>query len=90
MSKATPPGKSILPVLALVFAFLVPIAGIIMGRSALRQMYEGNISYSNSGLAMAAVTLGWIFTIVLTLLFILFSPWLYFLIVILISGGWAV
>jgi hypothetical protein len=94
MSNATPknepPQKSALPVLAFVFAFLVPIAGIIMGRSALRQMYEGNISYSNSGLALAAVTLGWIFTIVLALLFILFSPWLYFLIVILISGGWAV
>ena len=92
MSKATlknePPKKSALPVLAFVFAFLVPIAGIIMGRSALRQMYEGNISYSNSGLAMAAVTLGWIFTIVLALLLILFSPWLYFLVVFLISGAY--
>jgi hypothetical protein len=92
MSKATPknepPKKSALPVLAFVFAFLVPIAGIIMGRSALRQMYEGNISYSNSGLAMAAVTLGWIFTIVLVLLLILFSPWLCFLVVFLISGAY--
>jgi hypothetical protein len=82
------PQKSALPVLAFVFAFLVPIAGIIMGRSALRQMYEGNISYSNSGLALAAVTLGWIFTIVLVLLLILFSPWLYFLVVFLISGAY--
>ena len=90
MSKASPPGKSFLPVLAFVLAFVIPIAGIITGRSALKQMYEGNISDSNRGLATAAVTLGWIFTIVLALLLILFSPWLYFLIVILISGGWAV
>jgi hypothetical protein len=91
MSNYTPqnktPQKSALPVLAFVFAFLVPIAGIIVGRSALHQMYTGQISDSNRGLATAAVTLGWIFTIVLALL-ILFFPWVfYFLIVFLISGG---
>jgi uncharacterized BrkB/YihY/UPF0761 family membrane protein len=90
MSKATPSGKSFLPVLAFVLAFVIPIAGIITGRSALNQMYRGEIPDANRGLAKAAVILGWVFTIVLALL-VLFFPWLfYFLIVFLISGGWAV
>jgi hypothetical protein len=90
MSKATPPGKSFLPVLAFVLAFVIPIAGIITGRSALNQMYRGEIPDANIGLAKAAVILGWVFTIVLALL-VLFFPWVfYFLIVFLISGGWAV
>jgi len=90
MSKATPSGKSFLPVLAFVLAFVIPIAGIITGHSALNQMYRGEIPDANRGLAKAAVILGWVFTIVLALLLILFSPWLYFLVVFLISGGWAV
>jgi hypothetical protein len=93
MSNVTPQNNQparggALPVLAFICAFLVPIAGIILGRIALRLIYEGQISDSNRGLAIAAVTLGWIFTILLALL-MLFFPWVfYFLFVFLISGGW--
>ena len=83
-----PSGNSALPVLALVFAFLIPIAGIVMGRIALGRMYRGQIDDSNRSLAKAAVVLGWIFTILTVVLLLFFAPYVYFFLVFLISGGY--
>ncbi len=57
-----PASDSALPVLSLVFAFLIPIAGAIMGHIALGQMNKGQIVETNRSLAKAGVILGWIFT----------------------------
>ena len=57
-----PASDSALPVLALVFAFLIPIAGAIIGHIALGQMNKGQIVATNRSLAKAGVILGWVFT----------------------------
>ena len=57
-----PASDSALPVLALVFAFLIPIAGAIIGHIALGQMNKGQIVDTNRSLAKAGVILGWVFT----------------------------
>ena len=66
-----PASDSALPVLALVFAFLIPIAGAIIGHIALGQMNRGQIVETNRSLAKAGVILGWVFT-GLTVLAIIF------------------
>lgn len=57
-----PASDSALPVLSLVFAFLVPIAGAIMGHIAIGQMNKGQIVDTNRNLAKAGLILGWVFT----------------------------
>jgi hypothetical protein len=57
-----PSGDSALPVLALVLAFIFPIAGAIIGHVALGQMNRGQIIDTNRSLAKAGVILGWVFT----------------------------
>ena len=51
-----------LPVLALVFAFVAPLVGAILGHVALSQMRQGKISSANIGLAKAGMIVGWVFT----------------------------
>jgi len=51
-----------LPVLALVFAFLAPLVGAILGHVALSQMRQGKISSKNIGIAKAGLICGWVFT----------------------------
>jgi large-conductance mechanosensitive channel len=58
-----------LPVLSLVFAFIVPLLGAILGHVALSQIRQGKISSNNQGLAKAGMIVGWVFT-GLTFLFI--------------------
>ena len=58
-----------LPVLSLVFAFVVPLLGAILGHVALSQIRQGKISSTNQGLAKAGMIVGWVFT-ALTFLFI--------------------
>lgn len=57
-----PSGDSALPVLALVMAFLFPLAGAIIGQIALSQMRQGRIIDTNRSLAKAGMILGWVFT----------------------------
>lgn len=67
MSNPTPQnnqtsGDSALPVLALVLAFVFPLAGAIIGQIALSQMRQGRIIDTNRSLAKAGMILGWVFT----------------------------
>ena len=67
MSEYTPQNNqsnadSPLPVLALVFAFVAPLVGAILGHVALSQMRQGKISSTNIGLAKAGMICGWVFT----------------------------
>jgi predicted tellurium resistance membrane protein TerC len=67
MSNPTPDNKqpstdSVLPILAIVLAFLIPIAGAVIGLIALRQMSEGRLADTNKGLAKAGMILGFVFT----------------------------
>jgi SNF family Na+-dependent transporter len=74
-----PASDSALPVLSLVFAFLVPIAGAIMGHIALGQIDKGQIIQTNRSLAKAAVILGWILTgltVLVIALYGVFIAWL--------------
>jgi len=64
-----PSSDSPLPVLALVMAFVFPLAGAIIGHVALAQMNKGQISDTNRSLAKAGLILGWIFTGLLVLIF---------------------
>jgi len=57
-----PQGDSALPVLALVLAFIFPIAGAIIGHVAIGQMNRGQIVATNRSLAKAGLILGWVFT----------------------------
>jgi hypothetical protein len=57
-----PTSDGSLPVIALVLAFLVPIAGAIVGHIALNQMRDGRIVDTNKSLAKAGMILGWVFT----------------------------
>lgn len=62
-----PQGDSPLPVLALVMAFVFPLAGAIIGHVALNQMRDGRIVDTNRSLAKAGMILGWVFTGVLVI-----------------------
>ncbi len=50
-----------LPIFALVAAFIVPLAGIIMGHISLNQMNKGQISSQNRTMAIAGLALGYVF-----------------------------
>jgi hypothetical protein len=67
MSNPTPQNNqpstdSTLPILALVLAFVFPLAGAIIGMIALKQIREGRLVDTNKGLAKAGVIVGWVFT----------------------------
>jgi hypothetical protein len=62
-----PSSDSALPVLALVMAFVFPLAGAIIGHVALNQMRDGRIVDTNRSLAKAGMILGWVFTGVLVI-----------------------
>ena len=51
-----------LPILALVFAFIFPLVGAILGHVALSQIRQGKINDNNKGLATAGMIVGWVFT----------------------------
>jgi len=51
-----------LPILAVIFAFIFPLVGAILGHVALSQMRQGKINDTNKGLAKAGVIVGWVFT----------------------------
>jgi hypothetical protein len=78
MSNPTPQNNqpstdSTLPILALVMAFFVPLAGAIIGQVALKQMREGRLDDTNKGLAKAGVIVGWAITgiyVLITLLYV--------------------
>ena len=74
-----PQGDSALPVLALVLAFIFPIAGAIIGHVALGQMNRGQIVATNRSLAKAGVILGWVFTALWSLALVIATvlPFLY-------------
>jgi len=55
------PTLSNLPVFALVAAFVVPIAAVILGHISLGQMNRGQISNQNHGQAVAGLVLGYVF-----------------------------
>ena len=75
-----PSSDSALPVLSLVLAFIIPIAGAIIGHVALGQMNRGQIVDTNRGLAKAGVILGWVLT-GLTVLAIVFYVAVFFWVV---------
>lgn len=50
-----------LPIFALVAAFIVPLAGVIMGHISLNQMNKGQISSQNRTMAIAGLALGYVF-----------------------------
>jgi hypothetical protein len=62
-----------LPIFALVGAFVVPIAGIILGHISISQMNKGMISNQNRGLAMAGLILGYVFIALSILLGVLIA-----------------
>jgi K+-transporting ATPase c subunit len=62
-----PASDSALPVLALIMAFVFPLAGAIIGHVALNQMRDGRIVDTNRSLAKAGMILGWVFTGVLVI-----------------------
>jgi hypothetical protein len=62
-----PSSDSALPVLALIMAFVFPLAGAIIGHVALNQMRDGRIVDTNRSLAKAGMILGWVFTGVLVI-----------------------
>ena len=57
-----PSTDNTLPILALVLAFVFPLAGAIIGMIALKQIREGRLVDTNKGLAKAGVIVGWVFT----------------------------
>jgi hypothetical protein len=83
MSNQTPQNNqpstdSTLPILALVMAFVVPIAGAIIGQIALKQMREGRLVDTHKGLAKAGVIVGWVITgiyVLLTLAYVGLIIW---------------
>lgn len=75
-----PQGDSALPVLALVLAFIFPIAGAIIGHVALGQMNRGQIVATNRSLAKAGVILGWVFTGLTALLIVFWGALMMWLI----------
>lgn len=73
-----PSNDSALPILALIMAFVFPLAGAIIGHIALNQMRDGRIVDTNRSLAKAGLILGWVFTalgILFLVLYILLAVW---------------
>jgi K+-transporting ATPase c subunit len=64
-----------LPILALVLAFVFPLAGAIIGHIALKQMREGRLDDTNKGLAKAGMIVGWVFTGLIVAYFALVIVW---------------
>jgi len=62
-----------LPIFALVGAFVIPIAGIILGHLSISQMNKGIISNQNRGMAMAGLILGYVFIALSILLGVLIA-----------------
>jgi hypothetical protein len=62
-----------LPVFALVAAFFVPIAAIILGHISLGQINRGQISNQNRGLAVAGLVLGYVFIALIIIATVLFA-----------------
>ena len=50
-----------LPLLSLIFAFVFPLAGVIMGHIALSQIRDGKINGKDLGLAKAGTIVSWVF-----------------------------
>jgi hypothetical protein len=50
-----------MPTIALVLAFFVPLAGVIVGHISLNQMKQGLISSANQSTAKTAMILGYVF-----------------------------
>ncbi|MCX8530497.1 MAG: DUF4190 domain-containing protein [Rhodoluna sp.] len=50
-----------LPLIALILAFFVPLAAVIVGHISLNQMKQGLISSANLGMAKAGLILGYVF-----------------------------
>jgi len=63
-SNPSPEGTapSNLPIFALVGAFVIPIAGVILGHIAISQMNRGQISSANRNFARIGLIVGYIFT----------------------------
>jgi Domain of unknown function (DUF4190) len=53
--------QSNLPLVALILAFFVPLAAVIVGHISLNQMKQGLISSANQGMAKAGLILGYVF-----------------------------
>jgi Domain of unknown function (DUF4190) len=53
--------QSNLPMIALILAFFVPLAAVIVGHISLNQMKQGLISSANQGMAKAGLILGYVF-----------------------------
>lgn len=73
MSNQTPQNNqpstdNTLPILALVMAFVIPLAGAIIGQIALKQMREGRLIDTHKGLAKAGLIVGWVITGIYVLL----------------------
>lgn len=74
-----PANDNALPVLALVLAFVFPLAGAIIGQIALGQMRDGKIVSTNRSLAKAGMILGWVFTgltVLLVVIYVVGFAWL--------------
>jgi hypothetical protein len=50
-----------LPLFALIGAFIIPLAGIILGHLSLSYMKKGQLSEQNKGMAKAGLILGYVF-----------------------------
>ena len=59
-----------LPIFALVGAFVVPLAGIIIGHISISQMNRGLISSQNRSMATIGMILGYVFTVLSIVIFI--------------------
>ena len=62
-------GSNVLPLLALILAFFLPFASIVLGHVSLSQMKKGTMSAENRGLALAGLILGYVFTVLTALAF---------------------
>jgi hypothetical protein len=62
LTPANPSGSyNNLPMFALIGAFVVPLAGIILGHLSLSYMKKGQLSEQNKGMATAGLILGYVF-----------------------------
>ena len=53
--------SSPLPLLSLIFAFIFPLAGVVMGHIALNQIRDNKIDGKDQGLAKAGTIISWVF-----------------------------
>jgi hypothetical protein len=58
-----PPKTNTLAILSLVFAFLFPLVGAILGFVALGQLKKPGVYETGSGLATAGIIIGLVFTV---------------------------